>query len=906
MVTVPGQEDVRGVGPRRVGPAANASVELLSGPNVERATAQLAARLDQQAEQSRLEAEVAQEQAERTQLLKAETDLRFEAFDLFEQVSQEPDNTTLASRFEEALSSRIEERVGLLPERSQEAGRQRFELVRRTMGLSALNVQRERLLTEAQQNLDDSLGGFQVQAFRNPESLDSARAATAAIIQSEGEAIGMTAEAIRKEIESNDIALIENALRGSSASEAEARLKVGEFDDALPAEDLIRLSKEFELAANRERAVAANRLRAMRDDHLASMETTGEGIPGFRDQMAVVLDEAEFQAFLAVEDTAIRIHNAAIAFPQQTEAQIAQTVESFRPVPGSPTFADEQRIHQALAKEGVRVLTERADDPAKSAMLLPEVSAEMQEAQQADDPSAFRRALRVRMDVQADLGVSPIGQRVTTKAEALGLVDQIRSAEVDEQAGAMLSLQETYGRFFPQLMQELSAAGLDSRFQVLAVVADHPVTSREIANVIAAGSTELAKGLDKAAVKDAKAAVVQALAPFSQAFTAGDLTQASVAQMNEITSVVQDLAVLNLRKGQSPDEAATNAADAIINSRFTVQDGLWIPNSIRGEPISGRKVSLLLDQRQTREAIEAFDPVPVFADSETPSLGPAVARDEDLKPAVDEAMRVFPRLQGQGFVVQRGAGEGQLEFFAPDEERNPNPGRPTIEIRNQALAGDALKSAILGDALHHLGSAAPVFDPEFRALKERFMASLPQREMEFARQRFQQHQERFPDDRRPFTEWFDQVWADALIRGLIAPDEAAEFVKAKDQFLTSEGATLIGQMKALLNQPIANMADFDVARERTIATAVNSGVWVTNETGAAAMLMIPDRSGGLHLLRDRSGNRHQADYLEASRTPMEVLRPERVPGRLTGPDASTLPGAILDPGERRKALEARQ
>ena len=183
-------------------------------------------------------------------------------------------------------------------------------------------------------------------------------------------------------------------------------------------------------------------------------------------------------------------------------------------------------------------------------------------------------------------------------------------------------------------------------------------------------------------------------------------------------------------------------------------------------------------------------------------FGPPIPRrkaevfsDPELEAAFGNVLQANPRLRNRSFAVQRGNGPGQLEFFPPGEAFNPNPGRPTIEVRNPDLQGEFLERALLGDALHFLGGVDDTGRPNdaaFRALKNDFVNALQPREIEFARRRFEQ--ERQPQDRRSFEEWFDQVWADALIRGLIAPDERAEFVESRDQFMTPRAEGVLRDM----------------------------------------------------------------------------------------------------------------
>lgn len=647
MVRVPGQGEVRGPGPGPALPAATSPAELLTGPDIQAATADLQALLAEQETQRRREIAAAEAQEIRTAIVKGETELRLRADALFEEVARDPDHGTLAQRFDDGISAEIEARVKALPAEAREMARASYELVRRTGLVAALGAQRERSLAAAEQNLEDSLANFRDQVQRDPGSLDSTRAAAVAIIRAEGEAIGLTPEAIDQRIADSDRVLVIGALRGLPAGEAAALLTQGRFDDALSAEERRSLTEAFEVTARREAEREASRLNADIEDHLASLLETGQGNPQLADSLADVLSEEDFADFRKAEERTLRIRDAVKSFPLQRPEEIRARVDSFRP---EAAASDEERaLHLAIAQEADAVLAARAADPALAAMALPGVASGLEAARKAEDPAAFKRALEDRRAAQGQLGVSKGFQRVTTNAVAQEIVARVLAAEPDKRAAEMLRLQRSYGKFFPQLMLELDAAGLDRRFQVLAVVADHPGLSRELNNVIETGSQALREGLIRTLVLSAENQVIRELDDFARAFTLGDQTQAAITQMNEFTALIQDLAVLNLRRGLSPSEAAKKAADDVINDRYTVQDGLWIPNSIDGERISPEKIALLIEQRQTREAILAFDPEPVTDLGETPDS--AVARNRTIETAVNSGVWVTNETGTKAFLM---------------------------------------------------------------------------------------------------------------------------------------------------------------------------------------------------------------------------------------------------------------
>ncbi len=177
-------------------------------------------------------------------------------------------------------------------------------------------------------------------------------------------------------------------------------------------------------------------------------------------------------------------------------------------------------------------------------------------------------------------------------------------------------------------------------------------------------------------------------------------------------------------------------------------------------------------------------------------------RVERARPSVNAALERFPRLKNFKFIIQqreRIGDEPRIESFSANEARNPNPGTRTLELRGGSLQGKNLENAIVGDMLHHLGSNNPVNDSAFRILKDQFIDKFRPEELLFAETRFMQHKTRHPEDERSFEQWFDTVWADMWIGGLIAPINS-EFLNNAPTVLTKEQRNLVSEMEALLKK----------------------------------------------------------------------------------------------------------
>lgn len=183
-------------------------------------------------------------------------------------------------------------------------------------------------------------------------------------------------------------------------------------------------------------------------------------------------------------------------------------------------------------------------------------------------------------------------------------------------------------------------------------------------------------------------------------------------------------------------------------------------------------------------------------------------RQSELDVARNAVQQNFPRLQGFRFDVRSGQGAGHLEFYAPDESYSPNPGIPTLEVRNPALKGRELHDALAGDMLHLLGGydreSGKPYDPEFRALKETFIKNFTPEEWAFSQKRHADEVKMLRAKGLPirtFGQFMDYSWADAYIRGFIFPDKADEW--RKQARLSPAQLEAIRKMQALLKKPLS-------------------------------------------------------------------------------------------------------
>ena len=122
----------------------------------------------------------------------------------------------------------------------------------------------------------------------------------------------------------------------------------------------------------------------------------------------------------------------------------------------------------------------------------------------------------------------------------------------------------------------------------------------------------------------------------------------------------------------------------------------------------------------------------------------------------------------------------QLEYYPPWEDRNPTPGKATLELYNTGESPEITKNLITGDMLHYLGSVDPrtsqEVDPTFMALKKQFMTTLTPEQIAVDRRAYE-HEKSMYETPPSFDDWMAINRGDAYLRGFLTPDANDEWRK---------------------------------------------------------------------------------------------------------------------------------
>lgn len=380
----------------------------------------------------------------------------------------------------------------------------------------------------------------------------------------------------------------------------------GTYAGYLQPDEAEKIADRTRREIERQNAVARAEVRALLPDHLASMQTTGAGLPGFDARARAVMKPDDYAAFAMRQSAAAEYHSVAQAIQLAPPEEVRDAVSAFRPEPGSEGFADRQRMYTSLVGAAQQAFAQRLDDPAAVAAQDPSVAAYFRE-------NAGQAAYRVRLERQADLGVPASVRKVLTNGEAESLVSEIASVPAAERAEQIEALDGQFGTLFPQVYRELVAQGLDGNTQILATVSDQPVVAQRLATAIDLGRSELVSGLATTDVRDVKDGVRDSLLDFREVFEAGGFTGGASTTMNQLANSAELLALQEFRQTGNAAAAAENAVKG-LTSRYEVLSGdrvqAYVPSSLNGQLINISQVEAAAVEALSTEAIESFDPMP--------------------------------------------------------------------------------------------------------------------------------------------------------------------------------------------------------------------------------------------------------------------------------------------------------
>ena len=426
-----------------------------------------------------------------------------------------------------------------------------------------------------------------------------------------------SAEGIVKADTSHDIEadlvarLLEAQIRGyadqGNFEAARVQLNNEALDEFLPPGLREQLYGEVDREEERVVAVRRAETRALVQDHLTSIQVTGQGIPGFRDQARATLEPDAFDAFLAREEIAQDAHAFGQGIQSQTPGRIAEELEALRPEPGTEGFAARQALFDAARKTASQEHALRDRDPAAAAARSGE--------------GTLEDAISKGLAQQEAMGI-PASRRVAVPNT---LRDQIlldiENTPVAERAAKWLGLQSEAGKHAPKLLSDLQAGGLSFSGQFLAFVARNPVHAQTVAAAIEAGQENLKGLLEKEVVTEIEEGVRREMADFVRLVNFGDPSSSRAPMTLDMVRTLETVALKIAVDTGDPGRAVRDATDMVLD-RYSVLDTERIKGVIPTQ-IDGQQVDIAALERAAihllfrRSALEKLDLAPFGGDDET-------------------------------------------------------------------------------------------------------------------------------------------------------------------------------------------------------------------------------------------------------------------------------------------------
>lgn len=230
-------------------------------------------------------------------------------------------------------------------------------------------------------------------------------------------------------------------------------------------------------------------------------------------------------------------------------------------------------FHEALTNRNAAI----AQDPAGYVL---GARADISQQMSSKDPAVVQNAVRSLLAIERDLG-APTSD-ILDKSSAGAIMAQFNNpADPENRAQGMNdtigALEQRYGSYFPQVMQELTRKGMPDEAYALLLTRGDPGVNTRMASAV-----NNRKALDKLMEgnpdkRDVDQGVTTALADFSRTTMS---KSGGPEAMARLTSATRLYAYQLVQEGVNPGKAATQAADAVINQHYTVQDTYRVPKGI--------------------------------------------------------------------------------------------------------------------------------------------------------------------------------------------------------------------------------------------------------------------------------------------------------------------------------------
>lgn len=216
---------------------------------------------------------------------------------------------------------------------------------------------------------------------------------------------------------------------------------------------------------NKANAVQRVELRSSMANELASIAATGQSTGKVDDTaVATILGEDDYVKWMNDRDRAQRTFTATDGVNQMTLEEMDTRINDYRPDPGSPTFADDQKVAAALQKAVDTTMRERSTQPDKAAMRYPDVKEAFDKVEQAQtpDPVDVQNYVRLMLERQKDFSLKPGSEApiprvwATEIGRSLSRVPEMTGKNLADVNSALLvqydALQKVFGEYTDEVI----------------------------------------------------------------------------------------------------------------------------------------------------------------------------------------------------------------------------------------------------------------------------------------------------------------------------------------------------------------------------------------------------------------------------------------------------------------------
>lgn len=216
---------------------------------------------------------------------------------------------------------------------------------------------------------------------------------------------------------------------------------------------------------NKATAVQKYELKTAIRNDLSSIERTGQSTGAVDDStISSVLGEDEYVKFINDRDVAMRMYTGKDGIGEMTIGEMEDRLNEYSPDPGSPTFADDQKVHAAIQKEIDRITRLRASKPDEAAMLFPDVKEKWDAIKDEENPApeAVQEFVRVNLEKQQEFGLKPGSQQPVPRAWAMEIgrslsrIPEIKGKNLADVNAAILiqydALQKVFGEYTDEVI----------------------------------------------------------------------------------------------------------------------------------------------------------------------------------------------------------------------------------------------------------------------------------------------------------------------------------------------------------------------------------------------------------------------------------------------------------------------